>query len=322
MSLTLKTNNQNDNSQLINKKCAPSKIYNDGSCMTLESLIKIAKKWNAKNKDKINITNNKQELVNRLENKLKNKCSNQNCWLRLDYVKELEDNEDILNNTFRPSGPKGKYDWLSTSDIDNVITQYQEKYPEFLFLGALPYDFEDLTFLELHNLDFKKLEEENIYKIGMVINLDEHYKKGSHWVALYADLSKNQVYFFDSVGKKPRKRIKKFINKIIKYLYYKKYNKKISIKSVYKKLSIYNKLSNIERKNFFNNNIEIQHLLNNFDIRYNHIQHQFRDSECGVYSINFIIRLVSNETFDNIINNIITDEKMNIFRKEYFININ
>ena len=48
------------------------------------------------------------------------------------------------------------------------------------------------------------------------MNLDEHYKKGSHWVALYADLSKYQVYYFDSVGKKPRKRIKKFINKIIK----------------------------------------------------------------------------------------------------------
>jgi hypothetical protein len=311
-----------DNNQLINKKCAPNKIYKDGSCMTIESLIKIAQKWNIKNNDKINIINNKQYLVNELDTKLQNKCSNQICWLRLDFIKELEDNEDLLNNTFRPLGPKGKYDWLSTTDIDNVITQYQEKYPEFLFLGAVPYDFEDLKFLGLHNLDFKKLEDENIHKIGIVINLDEHYKGGSHWVALFANLSTNQIYFFDSVGKKPRKRIKKFINKIIKYLYYKKYNKKLYIQSIYKKLKNHNNLSNSDHKHSINTNIEIQNLLNDFDIRYNNIQHQFKDSECGVYSINFITRLVSDESFDNVINNIITDEQMNNFRKEYFININ
>ena len=311
-----------DNNQLINKKCAPNKIYKDGSCMTIESLIKIAQKWNIKNNDKINIINNKQYLVNELDTKLQNKCSNQICWLRLDFIKELEDNEDLLNNTFRPLGPKGKYDWLSTTDIDNVITQYQEKYPEFLFLGAVPYDFEDLKFLGLHNLDFKKLEDENIHKIGIVINLDEHYKGGSHWVALFTNLLTNQIYFFDSVGKKPRKRIKKFINKIIKYLYYKKYNKKLYIQSIYKKLKNHNNLSNSDHKHSINTNIEIQNLLNDFDIRYNNIQHQFKDSECGVYSINFITRLVSDESFDNVINNIITDEQMNNFRKEYFININ
>ena len=29
--------------------------------------------------------------------------------------------------------------------------------------------------------------------------------------------------------------------------------------------------------------------LDDFDIRYNKIQHQFKNTECGVYSINFII---------------------------------
>ena len=311
-----------DNDKLINKKCAPNKIYKDGSCMSIESLIKIAQKWNIKNKDKINIIEDKQYLVNELDSKLQNKCSNQLCWLRLDLVKELEDNDDLLNNTFRPLGPNGKYDWLSTTDIDNVIAQYQEKYPEFLFLGAVPYDFEDLKFLGLSNLNFKELEEENKYKIGMVINLDEHYKGGSHWVALYTNLLTNQIYFFDSVGKKPRKRIKKFINKIIKYLYYKKYNKKLSIQFIYEKLKNYNKLSNSDHKHFFNTNIEIQNLINNFDIRHNHIQHQFKDSECGVYSIYFITKLVSDIPFDTVINTIILDDEMNKYRKKYFVNVN
>ena len=290
----------------INKKCAPSKKYVDGSCIPLEYLQEIAIQWNNNNKsNQVVISNNKIKLVNQIEEKLSNKCDNQSCWLRLNFVKKLE-NYDLLNNTLRPEGPRGKYEWLSTTDIDNVINQYQEKYKEFLFLGAVPYDFESLRFLGIHNLDFNSLEKSGKYKIGMVINLDEHYKNGSHWVGLYTNLKLNQIYFFDSVGKKPRKLIKKYINKILKYLYYKTFNKELNINLLYK-----NKNSNT-----------INIILNNFDIKYNYIQHQFKDSECGVYSINFITRLVEGETFDNIINNVIKDDKMNEFRKQYFINVN
>ena len=120
----------------------------------------------------------------------------------------------------------------------------------------------------------------------------------------------NQIYYFDSVGVKPKKRIKKFINKITKYLYNKSFNKNLDINSLY----------NVKYRN--NNPNEINKLLNNFDIRYNNIQHQFKDSECGVYSIHFITRLVDGESFTNIINNVIKDDKMNNFRKNYFINVN
>jgi len=303
---------------IIDKKCAPSKKYVDGSCIPLEHLIDMAKKWNEKNKNnQIIISNNKKDIIKQFEGILSNKCSNQACWLRLDFVKQLE-NYDLLNNTFRPPGPTGKYEWLSTTDIDNVINQYQSKYNEFLFLGAVPYDFESLKFLGIHNLNFKKLEESGKYKIGMVINLDEHYKSGSHWVGLYTNLKENQIYFFDSVGKKPKKRIKKFINKITKYLYKKTFNEELDINSLYNNI----KNNKFSSKYTGNNSIEINKLLNNFDIRYNYIQHQFKDSECGVYSIHFITRLVDGESFTNIINNVIKDDKMNNFRKNYFINVN
>ena len=59
-----------------------------------------------------------------------------------------------------------------------------------------------------------------------------------------------------------------------------------------------------------------------FDVRYNKIQHQFKNSECGVYSMNFIIRLLNNESFDHIVNNITKDDKMNDCRNAYFINNN
>ena len=313
---------------VVDKKCAPGKKYLDGSCISKKHLIEMAKKWNEKNKNEpIIITQDKNELVKQFEDKLSDKCSNQVCWLRLDFVKKLE-NSDLLDNTFRPSGPKGKYEWLSTTDIDNVINQYQSNYKEFLFLGAVPYDFDSLKFLGIHDLDFKELEQSGKYKIGMVINLDEHYKSGSHWVGLYTNLKDNQIYYFDSVGKKPRKRIKKFINRITKYLYNKNYNDKLNINSLYNKLEQHWAKPNVlERKvslssEQYAGKNDIVNNLSKFDIRYNHIQHQFKDSECGVYSIHFITRLVEGETFDSIINNVIKDDIMNQFRKQYFININ
>ena len=146
-----------------------------------------------------------------------------------------------------------------------------------------------------------------IDQFGMVINLDPHDKPGSHWVSLYVNFDKNQIYFFDSVGKKPRKKIKKFVNKITKYMYQKKYNKSLNINKV---------LNDLESKKNSNTIKE----LNNFDIRHNRIQHQFENSECGVYSINFIVRLVGGETFDMVTNNILDDEFMNNCRNTYFRN--
>lgn len=178
-------------------KCAPSKKYSDGSCFTIESLKKIALNYNKINSNKIDLNLPKNELVDELEKKLKNKCSDQICWLRLDIVKEL-DNTDIDTNTFRPKGPSKKYEWLSTTHINDTITQYQEVYKNFLFLGAVPLDFEDLPVLGLKHLNFADLETQGKNKIGIVINLDEHWKDGSHWVGLFTDLHKNQIYYFDS----------------------------------------------------------------------------------------------------------------------------
>jgi len=293
----------------MDKKCAPSKTYKDGSCFSLKSLKKIAENYNLKNpNNKINITDNKNELVKHLEQKLNNKCNEQTCWLRMDFVKALND-EEILKNTFRPEGPANKYDWLSTTDIDKVVEQYQQKHKDFLFLGAVPADFEDLPILGVKDLDFDELKKNNKNKIGMVINLDEHDKSGSHWVALYTDLNKGQIYYFDSFAKKPSKRTRKFINKIVKYLYKNKYNKDIKINDIIQPLK--NKTTS-----------KIVNDVQKFDIKYNTIQHQFNNSECGVYSINFIVRLVGGETFDEVTKDITKDEKMNECRGVYFRNGN
>ncbi len=303
-------------------KCAPSKNYSDSSCFSHEALKKIADNYNNKNDDKINLNISKSELVKELDKRLNNKCSDQICWLRLDIVKELN-NEDIINNTFRPKGPTKKYEWLSTTHINDVIEQYHNVHSNFIFLGAVPLDFEELPVLRINNINFDELINKGKTKIGLIINLDEHWKDGSHWVSLYTDLEKNQIYYFDSTGRNPPKKTRKFINRITKYIYSKKYNKKLPLNDVVEKIKQLKEGKKEKLEKDIDTHEHIKNLFSgSFDIRHNHLQHQFKNSECGVYSMNFIIRLVSGESFDDIINNITNDDLMNENRKIYFRNVN
>jgi hypothetical protein len=103
----------------------------------------------------------------------------------------------------------------------------------------------------------------------------------------------------------------------------KKYNEKLPINDILNKIKDNNDNKINEKYKKFENNPYIKKIIDgNFDIRYNNIQHQFKNSECGVYSINFIVRLVQGENFDNVINNITYDDKMNENRKIYFRNVN
>ena len=57
-------------------------------------------------------------------------------------------------------------------------------------------------------------------------------------------------------------------------------------------------------------------------ININSNRHQYKESECGVYSINFIERLLENESFENISNNITSDDEMFSNREKYFLDEN
>jgi len=288
------------------KKCAPSKKYTDGSCFELDSLKDIARHYNKKYGDIITITDDKKKLVQALDEKLTDKCSEQTCWLRQEFARGIQ-NEMI--KTFRPKGPSKSKEWLSTIDIDKVMEQYQDKYKDFCYLGTVPSDFEELAVLGIDKINFDNMAMKGKNRLGMVINLDEHTQSGSHWVAFYADFKKKQLYYFDSFAKPPIKKIRNFITRIAKYLYVKEFGIEIATKFKYivKGHAKKDKLG-----------VSVLKKLNKIDIRYNKIQHQFENTECGVYSMNFIIRLLNGETFDEITNNITKDLEMNACRNVYF----
>jgi len=285
-------------------KCAPNIKKQDGSCFTLDYLQILAENYNKLYNDKINIINDKKQLLKNLTNKMRNRynCMEQSCWLKTDVVNTIKESDiknDIKKYTFRPDGPKKQFEWLSTRDIDKVMSQYERKYNKFIFLGALPNDFEDLPFLGIQDINLSEVKKETPI-IGAVINLDIHTQSGSHWVALYAHLDENKIYYFDSFGKKPGKRIRNFSNKLLKFMHSNNTNGNFNTKDFLKKY-------------------KSSHM---YDIRYNKTQHQFKNSECGVYSMNFLIRLLNGEDFDSIVDNITNDDDMNKCRNIYFQNVN
>lgn len=293
-------------------KCAPSKTYDNDAktCFTLEQLVAMAQSYNKTiPTNKIKITNDKKDMLRQLINKLEKACNEQVCLLRQPYVRQLKD-LDILYNTFLPHGPSYKHQWLSTSDINQVMVQYSEKYKDFMFFGALPIDFKEIKEPISYENFFgvlSNLYKDGKYRIGYVFNLDRHDQPGSHWVALFADLKRNQVYFFDSAEdhstRKPKKEITSFMKTFAIWCYYHNIKKQPPSAALCKDTFFAPEKNDVEKY---------------VDVRYNKVQHQYGNSECGVYAINFIVRMLSGDDYDTIVNTPISDNTMNQYRTKIF----
>ena len=55
-----------------------------------------------------------------------------------------------------------------------------------------------------------------------------------------------------------------------------------------------------------------------FSFYYNDRRHQYKNSECGMYCLYFIIALLKNKPFDKFLNKRVKDEEMEETRKKYF----
>ena len=105
------------------------------------------------------------------------------------------------------------------------------------------------------NFDLKELIKRKKNQIGIVFNLDFHTGPGTHWVSLYIDIKNKFIFYFDSNGDKTPKQIKTFINRII----------------------LQGKKENIDFVLYENNKTE----------------HQRSNTECGMYSLFFIITMLT-----------------------------
>jgi len=275
--------------------CSPINTNNkDYTCYTNESLEKIKNLWNARHPDKKIISNDSREIWENLKENMKNICSSEKCWLNQKFI-DNNLSKELQAYTFAPSSPaswkNNPYEWLSSTDIDNVMKQYENKYKNFEFIGPSPIDFDkhmlynECIWEELCKFELKNYIKRGKTKIGIVFNTDPHYLSGSHWVSLFIDIKNKYIFYFDSNGHKIPPEINRLVKRII----------------------------NQSNTNPLNLNLKYS---DNFKKR-----HQKEDSECGMYALYFIIMLLTEEKKPEYFNNKsikISDNEMNELRKKYF----
>lgn len=275
--------------KIVLNKCSPRKNKETVTCFSKPSLKRIIKYWNDYYpNDKIEIAtfDTKHDLWKKINTKLARMCDNEYCWLSQPFIS----NKDEINGDFKPKKPlswkSNKNEWLTTSDIEKVMNQYTNKHPDFTFVGAVPIDFDKemhpgmCVVNELCKIKLASLLKKGINKIGIVFNLDPHDEPGSHWVSFFGNLTTGNLNYFDSYGFKPPNEVKMLVKRLISQ----------------------GKENNIKMK---------------YD--YNKIRHQYKDSECGVYSINFIENMLDGKTFKSFCQRKIPDDHMEKFRNKYFI---
>jgi len=283
-----KKKNYKKNKTLKKENCSPTR-KNKFSCYSDDSLHVMKKYWNARHPDVKIHSNDGREIWSKLKDKLSNVCKRESCWMQQKFMKGKL-NTELKSYTFAPKSPtiwdKEPNTWLTSVDIEKVMKQYEKKYQQFEFLGPSPIDFDthklygECVWEELCKFQLSDFLKRGKRKIGVIFNLDPHYKEGSHWVSLFVDTQKKFIFFFDSTGDPIPGRVCKLVKRIIK---------------------------------------QGMHLNIDFgETIINDKEHQMEDTECGVYSLNFIISMIKGVDPLKILNERISDKSMERLRKVYF----
>lgn len=362
--------------------CSPNN-NNSYTCFTNEDLIKIAEYISNKTNKiltipkKFDIVSRKQLWENIQEN-IGNlsKCSEDYCLIKNKDIYNLI-GKNKVEKIFRPEEPikwlQNKTTWLSTVDIRKVMTQYQDKYSDFQFIGPTPIDF-DKRFTEkicvnnsLCDFNLEKLVDSGKKRVGVIFNLDPHDMSGSHWVSLFIDTNTGGIYFFCSYGVKPNTQIYDFIKRVWKQGNKLIMNNKININNITNEHTVVRKFKTLDRSSLSVNNSKLfkKNMLvsfGNFDGNklklaprtlnkiikvtdgniilqnelpinieqydviamksfrgfYNDTRFQFKNTECGVYSIYFIESFLKGHSYNSILSNIINDNEINKKRNIYY----
>lgn len=290
---TQKNNNKNKKRthQAFKKaNCAPSNETKDYSCYSDTALVKLRNLWNARHPDHLIQSQTPQEIWKQLKNNMQDVCDIETCWLNQQFIANDMDKE-LASYTFTPKSPKSwkknPTEWLSSVDILNVMKQYERTYKCFDFIGPSPIDFDTnelygkCVWEELCHFDLKKHITKGKNKIGIIFNTDPHYLNGSHWISLFINIKKRFIFYFDSNGDPVPKEIAVLCDRIIKQA------KTLGITLTFQQNAP--------------------------------MEHQYENTECGMYSLYFIINMVTDtHDYHYFMKHRIPDENMKKLRLKYF----
>jgi len=272
------------------------------SCLTPDVMHQLKDSFNKSHPGKTIRHTAPKKIWTDLKQKLKT-CDREDCWL--DTVTDPLVRRKLDKQSFAPDHPaewkKNPDTWLSNFDIRDVLKQYEPMYKNFKVIGPSPIDFDtrpveeggECVWEDLCTFDLKKLLDSGKTKLGIVFNLDKHDQGGSHWISMYVDLDDKYLFFMDSAGDPPPKEVDVLAKRIIAQ------GLELSPK------------------------MQLQYYENS------PLEHQHGNNECGMYSLYFIITMLTNQTEKKIFKNYadkiaffkkkrIPDKYIHKYRKKYF----
>jgi hypothetical protein len=290
-------NNIKNSINFKNLNCSPKTKLEKKSftCFTDDQLHKMRDIWNARHADQRINTNDSKEIWDSLKKFYSRICNKESCWIKqivknTPVGKQLE--TDLLDS-FAPESPKEWHsnpnEWLSSVDIIEVMSQYEKAYKCFEFLGPSPIDYDthklygECVWEELCHFNLLDQIKQGKTKIGIIFNTDTHDRPGEHWISLFININKGNLFFFDSAGDQIPRQVKKFVDKV------EEQGRKLNPPVYFK-----------------------------FDQNYP-VEHQYKNTECGIYSLFFIVHMLEDKiTGDYLKNHVLKDEYIEKFRKIYF----
>lgn len=263
------------------------------TCYRDEHLEKFKQLWNARHKDDKIVYTEPHKIWGALRQRFAGVCQTEKCWMRQKFVSGKL-SYDITKYTFAPEAPKSwgsnPNEWLSSTDIINVMKHFENGFNDFVFMGPSPIDFDTkhmfggCVWEELCGFDLHKLLAKRKKRIGIIFNTDPHTKDGEHWVSLFIDMTARPnpfVFYFDSNGDPVKDEIMNFSNRVIDQ------GKQTDT---------------------------IIHFHQNHPK-----EHQQGDTECGVYSVYMITELLTGrKKYSHFKENTVTDKEMEEFRRVFF----
>lgn len=184
-----------------------------------------------------------------------------------------------VDERFRPEGPWKSTTWLSNQDIDDVLDQYAKKFPEFKHVEFQMRDFESQGG-ELARVPWCDVAKQYT-SLGCVINTDLSSGSGEHWTPIFVDFPGGTVEYFDSAGQEPHKEFSSFIIKVA------------------------HTLSQCTGRKFR-------------DVCLTNVEHQKENTECGVYSLYYILSRLHRVGYKAFEFKRVPDDMMVLFRQSIF----
>jgi len=257
------------------------------SCFDVDALQQLARLWNDQNPGApigAAELESPAKLAKALRSKLAPVCKGKGtnteaCWVdKLDAARS-----PTVAASLRPKKPRTwtakPKEWLNNYDIDSVMGQYSTSAAfKFAFLGVHPVDFAErdeasgggggvchAPYMCSVQLGKDLIAVGKVYA-GFITNMDRHDEPGSHWTSTFAVLDPTLpsygVYYYDSVGKAPPAPIARYLE-----------TWRVQMQALYPAAT--------------------------FRVDWSRAQHQFANTECGMFSMLFQILWLERLKYDS-----------------------